>query len=229
MRTMTIRVLAPLLLAASAAGAQTQQSSYPRMAPVDQYLIPDRAAEIALARSAAPPSISGNAEILTLDRTGYVAAVKGTNGFVCLVERSWDSPAKDPNFWNPKGRGPNCLNPAAARTYLPIITMRTQLALAGKSEDELTRSVAAALDAKQLPGLEPGAMCYMLSKEQYLNDAAHAWHPHLMFLVSGDAADTWGANHDDGPMIAVNDPTDRLTIMMVTVSHWSDGSAATKM
>jgi len=104
---------------------------YPSMAPLDQYLITDRNAEIALARSAAPPSISNDATVMVLGRHGYEIAVEGKNGFVCLVERAWNgSFEKDREFWNPKNQGPDCLNPPAARTVLPILLMRTKLVVA---------------------------------------------------------------------------------------------------
>src|SRR5579871_1247449 len=111
----------PVLFLWPAGGpAQAAKASYPVLAPLDQYLIPDEKAEIALARSSAPRSISDAAEVMVLRRGGYAAAVKGSNGFVCIVERSWAKPTDDPEFWNPKVRAPNCFNPAASRTFLPI-------------------------------------------------------------------------------------------------------------
>jgi hypothetical protein len=68
--------------------AQAAKAAYPAMAPLDQYLISDEQSEIALARSAAPSSISDGAEVMVLGREGYKTAVKGTNGFLCIVERS---------------------------------------------------------------------------------------------------------------------------------------------
>ena len=85
-----------ILATASVARAQDVKNSYPSMAPLDQYLM-EREAEIALARSAAPTSISHDAEILVLGRHGYEAAAKGTNGFVCLVQRSWAAGLTTPN------------------------------------------------------------------------------------------------------------------------------------
>src|SRR5277367_1815332 len=73
-------------------------SQYPNMAPRDQYLIADRAEEIALARSAAVPSISDNAGIMVLGTRGFETVTKGANGFVCIVERAWDKPFDDPEF-----------------------------------------------------------------------------------------------------------------------------------
>jgi hypothetical protein len=211
---------------AQQAPAQAEESPYPAMAGLDQYLIPDANSEIALARTAAPPSISDGAEVMVLGTKGYTTAVKGTNGFLCLVERSWAVPTDDPQFWNPKIRSPNCFNPAAARTFVPIFLLKTKLVLAGKSKMEILAATTSALDKKELPPLEPGAMCYMQSKQQYLNDRDKSWHPHVMFLVPGDAEKTWGANLPGSPVIAANDPEERATIFMVVVAKWSDGTPA---
>ena len=78
--------------------------------------------------------------------------------------------------------------------------------LAGKSKAEIVAATTAAFDKGELPALEPGSMCYMMSKQQYLNDAGKSWHPHLMFFVAGDAEKSWGANVDGSPIIAANDP-----------------------
>jgi len=210
------------------AQAQALGSKYPRMAPIGQYRM-DRNAEIALAQSAAPQSISSGATVMVLGQKGYTTAMKGKNGFLCLVERSWGSATTDPGFWNPAIRGPICFNPAAARTFVPIYLMKTKLVLAGKSRQEIAGAVGAAFDNKQLPVLAPGAMCYMLSKQQSLNDgpaSARHWHPHLMFFVTGNVAKSWGGNLPGSPVIAANDPEERATIFMVLVGHWSDGTPA---
>src|SRR5579864_5777476 len=149
---------------------QAQDNSSPSMMlPLDQYLM-DRDAEIALARSAAPPSVAQDATIMVLGRHGYETAVEGTNGFVCNVDRSWmDQFENSPEFWNSKRRGPVCYNPQAARTVLPITLIRTKLALAGKSKAEMNEGMKAAIESKELPALEPGGMAYMLSKQGFLN------------------------------------------------------------
>ena len=208
------------------ATAQATKAAYPAMAPIVEYLIADQNSEIALARSAAPASIADEAEVMVLGKNGFTTAVKGTNGFLCVVERSWGAATDEPEFWNPKVRAPICFNPAAARSFAPIFLMKTKLVLAGKSKMEVAAATASALDKKELPVLEPGAMCYMMSKQQYLNDRGMSWHPHLMFFVSGDAAKTWGANQAGSPMMSANDPEERVTIMMVWVGNWSDGSPA---
>jgi hypothetical protein len=208
------------------AQAQAPASAYPTMAPLDQYLSADKDSEIALARSAAPKSISDAAEVMVLTRDGYATAETGTNGFLCIVERGWAAPSDSPDFWNPKLRGPNCYNPAAAKSYVPIYLLRTKLALAGKSKAEIVQESESALTTKQLPVLEPGAMCYMLSKSQYLGDEGKSWHPHLMFFVAGDVEKTWGADQPGSPIIASNNPEEGVTIFMVLVPKWSDGTPA---
>jgi len=213
----------------SQARAQAKQAPYPAMAPLDQYLVPDQKSEVALARSGAPASIADGAEVMVLGRTGYRTAVKGTNGFVCIVERSWGAATDQPEFWNPKIRAPICFNPASARTFMPIYLMKTKLVLAGRSKAEIVQATASALDEKELPALEPGAMCYMMSKQQYLNDQGISWHPHLMFFVSGQAAKSWGADLAGSPVLAADDPEERVTIMMVPVGTWSDGTPAPPM
>src|ERR1700676_3615686 len=220
MRKNNIRITAlafvPILfLSPACARAQAAKAPYPVMAPLEQYLIPDEKAEIALARSAAPASISDAAEVMVLRRDGYATAVKGANGFVCIVERSWGKPTDDPEFWSPKVRAPHCFNPAASRTFLPIFLKKTKLVLAGKSKAQILAATASALEKKELPALAPGAMCYMMAKQQYLSDDDTNWHPHLMFFMSGDAVKSWGANLRGSPIIAANDPEERVTIFMV--------------
>ncbi len=209
--------------------AQAEKAAYPAMAPLDAYLIVDQNVEIALARSAAPASIAKEAEVMVLGRSGFTTAVKGTNGFLCLVERSWANPTDDPEFWNPKLRAPICFNAAAARSFVQIFLMKTRLVLEGKSRTEILAATAAALDSKELPPLEPGAMCYMMSKQQYLNDGVKSWHPHVMVFASGDAAKSWGADKDDSPIFYSNDPQERVTVFMFWVDKWSDGSPAPAM
>ena len=201
------------------------KNPYPNMAPLEQYLM-DRDAEIALARSAAPASVADSATVMVLGRQEYTIAVPGTNGFLCVVERSWAMGTDDPEFWNPKLRSPNCFNEAAARSVAQIYLMKSRLVLAGQSKAQIAQAVASALDEKEIPALAPGAMCYMMSKQQYLNDQDKSWHPHLMFYVAGDAAQSWGANLQGSPVIAANDAEARVTVMMVVVNHWSDGTSA---
>lgn len=155
----------PLLFCAiGLAKSADVKPSYPSMAPIAQYRVVPGSEEIALARSAAPMSVSGTADVLTLGSHGYETAVKGKNGFVCVVERSWGAGFNDAQFWNPKVRAPICFNPAAARSVLPGYLERTEWVLAGVSRSGMIARTRAALAANTLFAPEPGAMCYMMSK-----------------------------------------------------------------
>jgi hypothetical protein len=166
---------------------------------------------------------------MVLGRDGYTTGAKGTNGFLCIVERGWGAATSDPEFWNPKVRAPICFNPAAATSLVPVYLMKTKLVLEGKSKAEILKAISSALDTKELPALEPGAMCYMMSRQQYLNDEGKSWHPHLMMFVSGDVAKSWGADLPGSPVISANDPEERETILMVWVAKWSDGTPGPAM
>ena len=217
--------LVVLLGGALRAQAQATKTSYPSMAPVEQYMM-ERDAEIALARSAAPESISRDAEVMVLGRHGYETAVQGKNGFVCMVERSWTAGIDEPEFWNPKLRAAICFNPPAARSYLQYTIKKSEWVLAGQSKAQMFESVKAALDKKELPSMEPGAMCYMMSKQSYLNDRAGHWHPHLMFFVPETKGALWGADLSGSPILVSEVPEDRLTVFLIPVGKWSDGTAA---
>jgi len=225
--THTIRTLALVALLGGAwqARAQDAEAQYPTMAPLEKFLIADRDSEIALARSGGPDSISQDAEVLVFGRHGYETAVKGKNGFVCLVQRSWAAAPDDREFWNSSLRAPICLNPAAARSFLPLVLKKTDWVLAGRSKAQIAADLQTAFDKKELPTLEPGAMCYMLSKQGYISDRGGHWRPHVMFFVPRTEAKAWGANLPGSPILAAEDAQERMTIFMVPVGKWSDGTA----
>ena len=217
--------LLAVLGAAYLAMPQDATTPYPKMAPIDQYLMVDQSAEIALARSAAPESISRDAEVRVLRRHGFETAVKGKNGFVCIVERSWTA-AADADFWNPKVRVPMCLNAAAARSYLLWDLKATDLILAGRTKAQMEEAIVAAADKKELPAMEAGAMCYMMSKQGYGGDSAPHWPSHLMFFYSQTDPATWGANLPGSPVMGMTDPRLHVTSFVVAVERWSDGTDA---
>ena len=219
------------LTAVKQAQAQAPATAYSTMAPLDQYLMADRNAEIALARSAAPDAISGDAKILVLGRHGYETAVEGKNGFVCVVERGWMSPSDAPEFWNPKLRGPICFNPPAARSVLPTTYMRTEMVLAGRTKAEIIEGNKAAFDKGELPPLEPGAMSYMMSKEAYLTDRDDHNVAHLMFYAPALDGKAWGDDLPKSPVMLIPQfkGAQPIDVFIVPVGRWSDGSAAPVM
>lgn len=227
-----------VLSMAHQAMAQDAKTPYPKMAPVDQYLMADRKAEIALARSAAPDAISRDAAVLVLTRHGYETAVEGKNGWVCWVGRGWMAMFDHPEFWSPKVRAADCLNPPAARSILPYAYKRTEMLLAGYSKQEVIAAIKSAIDKKELPALEQGSVSYMMSKSSYLTDSGDHNVPHLMFFQREKNDATWGANITNSPVLSVNywylsaeaypqlKSFPPLSVFLVVVDKWSDGTPA---
>ena len=219
-----IPILWRLGLSVSCAAATMSGASaavYPSMAPIARYQSADQAAEIAFARSAAPASISGSAQILALGEHGYETAVKGGDGFVCLVVRSWDLNFNNPRILESK-------NPFAAMFQCRRRELRTaQLPgenPAGCWPEIRSRGCARVPGAYKRVMPAPGSVCYMMSRQAYLNDGiAGPWYSHVMFFGLGKPAD-WGANLDDSPMAADAEAYAPVTIFMVIVQKWSDGT-----
>jgi hypothetical protein len=207
--------------------AQDDKGPYPRMAPLEQYLMPDRDAEIALARSAAPESISRDATVVVLGRHGYETAVEGKNGFVCGVDRSWMQLFDQAGFWNPKIRGAVCFNPPAARSVLPVLDLRARLVLAGLSKAEMIARIRAAYAKKELPLLEPGSMAYMMSKGSYLTDDGSHNMAHLMFYTPLMDSANWGADLPKSPVYLLpvfQGAPEPIDVFIVPTRQWSDGT-----
>jgi hypothetical protein len=211
--------------------ALTAAAGNDTMAPLSKYFMSPQA-EIALARSAAPASISKHATVVILGAHGYTVAQKGQNGFTCIVERGWMQPFGAPNFWSVKMRAPTCYNAAAARTVLVYTFKRTQMVLTGASKSQIQERIVAAIDAHALPTPEPSSMAYMMSKYQYLNDDGKAWYPHVMVFTPMDdgahAGASWGADRLLSPVVF--DARDKMpepwTCFYIPVAHWSDGTPA---
>jgi hypothetical protein len=206
--------------------AQGDKTSYPKMGPLEQYLM-DRDAEIALARSAAPESISSDATVVVLGRQGYETAVKGKNGFVCAVERAWMNLFDNPEFWNPRVRAAICFNPPAARSVVPITYLRARMVLAGLSKAQMIADIKTAYDKNELPPLEPGSMSYMMSKQSYLGDAASHNMAHLMFYTPLMDGANWGADLSKSPVYLIplfQGAPEPIDVFIVPTRNWSDGT-----
>jgi len=237
----SIKSFALLIVLGTAYQAMAQEATtpYPNTAPIKQYLM-DRPAEIALARTAAPDSISREATILVLGRQGYETAVEGKNGFTCWVDRSWMAAFDWPEFWNPKVRAAACLNRQAARSMLPIALLRSRMVMAGRSKEEILSALKAAFEKKQLPDLESDAMCYMMSKPSYLTDEDGHNLPHLMWYTALTDAKDWGSGAAGSPVMAApywffssKEPSQMkglppILVFLVPVANWSDGAPAGK-
>jgi hypothetical protein len=203
--------------------AQDAKTPYPAMAPVEQYRM-DRDAEIALARSAAPASISKDASVMIMGQKNYETAAEGSNGFVCLVARSWTAPFENPEFWNPKNRSPECFNAPAALSVLPYVLKASEMALAGFSKTQMFDAIKAAVDKKELGAPAWGSLIYMMSKEGYLTDQPPHNLNHLMYDLPRMDGAAWGANLPGVPIFFQQLNPAPITEFYVAMGNWSDGT-----
>jgi hypothetical protein len=221
-RNRILTIVGVALVAATHVGAQQA----PDLAP---YLMADRSAEVALARTAAPARISDSAAVLVLTRTGFVQAAPGSNGFTCLVFRSFDGSLTDPNFWSPESRGPACLNRAASTTYLKEMEKRTEWLMAGVSRSEIATRTQRAFASHEFPLPAVGALAYMMSPKQHLSDTNPHWMPHLMFFYDKSTpAAAWGAGGFSEAIIdgSIGDQSSPVLTLLIPVRQWSDGTPA---
>ena len=206
------------------AAAQDAKGPYSSMAPLDQYLMADRTAEIALARSAAPEAISRDAEVMVLGRQGYETAVKGKNGFVCVVERSWTAGIDDPDFWNPRLRGAICFNPPAVDPSFQSLLRRQswfwraspKLRCLTVSRTHSTRRIAAS-----------GDWCDGLHavKGAVLRRSRRALASALDVFCFANGRSKLGRRVARFPDSGNQRPRGPMTIFLIPVGKWSDGTA----
>jgi hypothetical protein len=222
---MNTRALVAISILVTASALRAQKA--PDVTP---YLIADRAAEVALARTAAPSAISGNATVLVLTPKGYTEAARGSNGFTCLVMRSFAAAPGDPQFWNTHISAPHCFNPPASRTVLPAMLAQIDWALAGATPAELNARIKKAYAEKRFTMPADGAMAYMLSPQQHLSDDADPhWMPHLMFYFDRALkGTTFGAGGFTSPIIDASgaDPNSPMQVIYIPIRTWSDGTPA---
>ncbi|HEV2110854.1 MAG TPA: hypothetical protein VGT99_05820 [Gammaproteobacteria bacterium] len=224
----SLLVLALSLAVIGLARADTAPPLYPAMAPIEQYLSASPAVEIAMAKSAGPKSVTDNATVMVLTKTGYETAVKGSNGFVCFIQRSWAKDFGDPEFWDPHDYTPQCWNAAAVSSVLPEYLKRTQWVLAGVSKEEMAARTKAAWASHEFVPPAPESVAFMMSKDQYINDpqpgAPSNWYPHIMFFVPATEDSKWGANLRGSPVFSTTSAVDPITTFFIVAPKWSDGS-----
>jgi hypothetical protein len=133
----------------------------------------DRAAEIALAKSAAPAAISDRARVWILTDRGYQIADSGKGPVNCYVGRPWVESVE-----------PHCLDAEGSATILPIQIRRVELYIAGKSFEEAEREIASGIAAGKFRLPTRPAVTYMMSAAQDLitetGNSVGSWQPHLM-------------------------------------------------
>jgi hypothetical protein len=167
--------------------------------------------EIALARSAAPASVSDSATVYVLGRDGYEVAVRGSNGIACYVSRSW-----------PASLEPHCHDGEGAATILPMEMRRVELLHRGTAPGAVERDIADGLANGRYRLPRRPAMSWMMSSAQRLigddGRPAGAWKPHLMIYFPYLTGSELGLGAEPDPRHAVlvdgGKPTSNLMIVV---------------
>ena len=218
MRSFTFVVASTLAAAGSAAAAESQ---YP---PLRDYLM-ERAAEIALARTAAPETVSSRATVKVLTANGLEVAVEGDNGFTCMVMRGWSAPTYTPAqlrdiVHDATIRAPICFDPEASRMVMPYYELRSRLGMAEKTPDEIADALEAAYARGGLPTRASVSFAYMWSADQHLGPGIDAWHPHMMIFAPYYQNAMVGGNEFGSPLPQVTDDAGTpFTVVVVPVDH----------
>jgi hypothetical protein len=199
-------VLLVFLASMGGTTAHAQVSKYP---PLSAYLMPQEA-EIALARSAAPASISDGATVKVLTKSGFEVAQPGSNGSVCMVMRGFSAPTYTPAqfrdiVYDPSIHAPICFTAPAARMVLPYYELRTKLAMAGKTPDQIAEGLQAAYVKGDLPKRDGVSFAYMWSADQSLGSGIGHWHPHMMIFSPYYENSMVGGNDFGSPLPQVSD------------------------
>ena len=131
-----------------------------------------------------PIHLPGDAEVMVMGRHGYEVAVKGKNGFVCMVERGWTAGVDDPVFWN-QDTGSDLLQPTGRAVQCSHHGQEDRVG--DRRDDPKSRPAEAIKGRFRQEGVAgDGAWCrsapYCPSRGT-VNDSDGHWRPHLMFFV----------------------------------------------
>lgn len=138
-----------------------------------------REQQIELALSAAPTEVSTKATVYVLGAKGYEKVREGTNGFSCLIERSFGGTTQTSS-------APACFDAEGSRTLMLTYLRREELRSQGKSEAEIKDDIAKGFQDGRFKVPGPGFL-YMMSNENYVYNSESKESgfvpPHLMFYA----------------------------------------------
>jgi hypothetical protein len=157
-------LLAALLAADQLAGICTVDATTPP------------AIQIALAESAAPPSVGQGSTVYVLGPTGYTKARDGKNGFTCLISRQRRDTVE-----------PECFDAEGTATVLPLRLFVEAQRAGGISEAEISEAVEAGYRSGKFSAPRRPGLVYMLSDHNYVfsperQEIIH-FPGHLMFYA----------------------------------------------
>ena len=147
-----------------------------------------RERQIDLALSAAPTEVSSKAAVYILGPKGYEKAREGTNGFSCLIERSFKGTTQTSS-------APACFDAVGSGSIMVAYLRREELRAEGKSEAEIKDDIAKGYEDGRFKVPGPGFL-YMMSNENFVYNNVSGKSgfvaPHLMFYAPNKTANDVG-------------------------------------
>ena len=147
-----------------------------------------RERQIGLALSAAPTEVSSKATVYVLGLKGYEKAREGTNGFSCLIERSFKGTTQTSS-------APACFDAVGSGSIMVAYLRREELRAEGKSEEEVKEDIAQGYKDGRFKVPGPGFL-YMMSNENFVYNNVSGKSgfvaPHLMFYAPNKTANDVG-------------------------------------
>lgn len=168
--------------------------------------------QIELAKLAAPPEVSEAATIYVLGAHGYEKVADGTNGFSCLVEREL-----------PDTMEPECYDAIGSATTLQVRLFVEAQRAAGKSEDEVQRSLKAGYQNGKFRAPQKPGICYMLSEFNYVFDPESKqiihFPGHLMFYAPYATKKTVGFGKGAPYLVHPGEPDTLMIVVPASSDH----------
>jgi hypothetical protein len=170
-------LLSVAVLSSSAAAQDKTKESMKEVHTMDAST--PRARQIEMALRAAPIEVSSKAAVYVLGAKGYEKARDGTNGFTCLIERSFSGTTQTSS-------APACFDAEGSRSIMVAYLRREELRAKGKSEAEIKDDIAKGYQDGRFKVPGPGFL-YMMSNENYVYNSESKKSgfvpPHLMFYA----------------------------------------------
>src|SRR5271169_148747 len=133
-KTTTFAGLLSIALLSSSAAAEDKPKEPTKEVHLIDASVP-RERQIELALSAAPTEVSSKATVYILGPKGYEKIREGTNGFSCLIERSFAGSRQTSSALA-------CFDAKGSRTLARTLMRREELGAKGKSEAEIEDDIA---------------------------------------------------------------------------------------
>jgi hypothetical protein len=221
MKTTFAGVLSIGVLSSSTAAQDTPQEPKKEVHLVTASTPRERQIELAL--SAAPTEVSSKATVYILGAKGYEKDREGTNGFSCLIERSFAGTTQNSS-------APACFDAEGSRTLMLTYLRREELRAQGKSEAEIKDDIAKGFQDGRFKVPGPGFL-YMMSNENYVYDSESKKSafvpPHLMFYAPHKTAKDLGYESISPAMVPyLTNPGPQGLIVVTAQKPSQDGASS---